>query len=193
MDIILASKSPRRKELLGEVFESFDIITADTDEELDPSVLPRDGVEILARRKGDAVYSMLLSENSSRAGDAVIISSDTLVALADTALGKPEDKEDAKRMLRSLSGKRHFVHTGIAVRRGDRAVSGVASTAVYFKELSDAEIEAYVESGDPMDKAGSYGIQSGAGVFVDRIEGDYDTVVGFSVKLLKKLLSELEV
>ena len=191
MDIILASKSPRRRELLSELAPSFEIITADTDEELDASVLPRDGVEILARRKGEAVYTVLKEENRARSERAVIISSDTLVALDDEALGKPEDESEAFRTLRALSGKRHFVHTGIAVRRGEQVVSGVASTAVYFKELTDEQIWAYVRTGDPMDKAGSYGIQSGAGVFVEKIEGDYDTVVGLSLRLLRELLAEL--
>ena len=191
MDIILASKSPRRRELLSELYDKFDIMSADADEDIS-GVAPSRSVEILAKRKGDALYDLLSASDPKRAEDAVIISSDTLVALDGVALGKPRDEADAVRMLRSLSGKRHFVHTGIAVRRGERSTSGVATTAVYFKELSDSEIELYVKSGDPMDKAGSYGIQSGAGVFVDHIEGDYDTVVGLSLALLRKLIKEVE-
>ena len=184
MRYILASKSPRRRELLSELVESFEIITAKVDETLPDSIHPRDGVEILAIRKGEVIAK----ENA----DAVVISSDTLVEIGGVALGKPKDKADAFSMLKLLSGQAHNVHTGVAVHYNGKCFSGVASTAVYFREMTDEEINAYIDSGDPMDKAGSYGIQSGGGKFVEKIDGDYDTVVGLSVTLTKKLIDEAE-
>ena len=123
--------------------------------------------------------------------DALVISSDTLVELDGVALGKPKDAADARDMLSSLSGRAHNVHTGIAVHYNGKCVARTASTAVYFRTLTDMEIEEYVNSGDPMDKAGAYGIQSGAGKFVEKIDGDYDTVVGLSTRLLRQLIEEV--
>ena len=182
MRYILASKSPRRRELLSELVENFEIITADVDESLPTDIHPGEGVEILAIRKGEAVAK----DNP----DALVISSDTLVELSGIPLGKPIDEDDAKRMLSDLSGRAHNVHTGVAVHFGGRVFSGVATTAVYFRDMSENEIDDYVASGDPMDKAGSYGIQSGGGKFVDKIDGDYDTVVGLSMNLVKKLIKD---
>ena len=182
MKYILASKSPRRRELLGEIIPCFDIITKEVDESLPEGIHPKDGVEILARQKGAAV--------AEEHPDALVISSDTLVELDGVPLGKPTCHEDAVRMLTDLSGRAHNVHTGVAVHYRGKAYSGVASTAVYFRKMSTREIEEYVDSGDPMDKAGSYGIQSGGGKFVDRIDGDYDTVVGLSVSLTQRLIDE---
>ena len=182
MRYILASKSPRRKELLSEIIPTFEIITGEADETLPDNVHPRDGVEILAIRKGEGVAR----DNP----DAVVISSDTLVELSGIPLGKPINQADAIRMLTDLSGRAHNVHTGVAVHYKGRVFSGVASTAVYFRNMTEDEIIYYVASGDPMDKAGSYGIQSGGGKFVEKIEGDYDTVVGLSLNLVKELLEE---
>ena len=152
MRYVLASRSPRRRELLGELVEKFDILTAETDETLPPNVHPRQGVVILAERKGAAVLPEV-------GEGALVISSDTLVELSGVPLGKPADRDDARRMLRALSGRTHNVHTGVAVHYLGRVFSGVDSTAVTFRELSDSEIEEYVMSGEPMDKAGAYGIQ----------------------------------
>ena len=182
MRYILASKSPRRRELLQEVINNFEIITHEVDETLPEGIHPREGVEILAIRKGEIV--------AKDAPEAIVISSDTLVELGGVALGKPTDEEDAYRMLRSLSGKAHNVHTGVAIHAGGKVFSGVASTAVHFREMTDEEIYAYIATGDPMDKAGAYGIQNGGGLFVTQYDGDYDTVVGLSVRLTKKLLDE---
>ena len=184
MRIILASKSPRRRELLREIVENFDIITKDVDETLPDGVHPREGVEILALRKGEAV--------AKEHPNALVISSDTLVELFGVPLGKPRDREDAIDMLTRLSGRAHNVHTGVAVHYQGKSYSGVASTAVYFRELCGEEITEYVDSGDPMDKAGAYGIQSGGGKFVEKTVGDFDTVVGLSVPLTKKLIYEAE-
>ena len=185
MKVILASASPRRRELIKALFSDFEVVVADIDESLDEKITPYDGVRMLAERKGRAVSDKLADD------DALIISSDTLVELEGVALGKPADEADAARMLRSLSGKSHFVRTGVAVRYGNMVKSGVASTEVVFKSLSDEEIAAYVKSGEPMDKAGSYGIQGAAGAFVERIDGDMDTVIGLSLALVKKLVDEL--
>ena len=183
MRVILASKSPRRKELLRELFDSFEIITAEVDETLPKSIHPKDGVEILAVRKGAPVAA----ENP----DALVISSDTLVELGGVPLGKPTDALDAKNMLRTLSGNTHRVHTGVAVHYKGRAVSGVDSTAVIFRTLSDVEIDEYIATGEPMDKAGAYGIQGKGGVFVSGYEGSFDTVVGLSVALTDRLCKEI--
>ena len=181
MKYILASKSPRRRELLGEIIKDFEIKTAEVDESLESNIHPRDGVEILAIRKGEVI-----ARDAGK--DALVISSDTLVEVDGIPLGKPIDEADAGAMLRSLSGRAHNVHTGVAVHFGGKCHSGVATTAVYFREISDEEIADYIASGDPMDKAGAYGIQSGGGKFVEKFEGDYDTVVGLSVALTKKLI-----
>lgn len=183
MKIILASKSPRRRELLGEIFEEFDIITAPTDETLPEGVALSRGVELLAVRKGEAVAESY--------PDAMVISSDTLVELDGEALGKPVDESDAYGMLSRLSGRAHNVHTGIAIHYKGKVYSGTDTTAVYFKELTDSQINEYIASGEPMDKAGSYGIQGLGGAFVEKYEGNYDTVVGLSTSLLRSLVEAI--
>ena len=187
MRVILASASPRRKELLGTVCESFEIIVSSADETVSADVHPKDSVRILAERKGRAVFDLL---NENQQADSVVISSDTLVELDGEPLGKPVSENDAYNMLRSLSGKRHNVHTGIAIHCGKSVYSATATTGVFFREMSDDEIYEYIKSGEPMDKAGSYGIQGLGGKFVDKIEGDFDTVVGFCIKLLLDLAKE---
>ena len=189
MKIILASASPRRKELLSSLTLDFEIITAPTDETLPEGVHPRDGVGILAERKGAATYEKMNNEACLEDG-TIIISADTLVEADGVALGKPEDETDAARMLRLLSGRWHNVHTGISVRNGSDIFTEVASTAVLFRELSDKQIWEYIKSGEPMDKAGSYGIQGLAGKFVERIDGEFDTVVGLSVKTTLNLMTK---
>lgn len=182
MRVILASKSPRRKALLGEIFKEFEIKVSEVDEELEEGVSVISGVEILSVRKGAAVAA----ENT----DALVISSDTLVERDGIALGKPIDESEAFEMLKSLSGRSHNVHTGVAVHYNGRVFSGVASSAVYFRTLTDSEILEYVESGAPMDKAGAYGIQGEAGKFVSHYEGDFDTIVGLSLRLTKELIEK---
>ena len=182
MRVILASKSPRRKELLGKLFDNFEIKVSEVNEELDEGIDVVSGVEILSVRKGAAV-----AEDNS---DALVISSDTLVELDGVPLGKPRDKDEAYKMLRSLSGRAHNVHTGVAVHYKGRVFSGVATSTVHFKNLSDKEISEYVESGESMDKAGAYGIQGGAGKFVSHYEGDFDNIVGLSLRLTGELIEE---
>lgn len=183
MKIILASKSPRRKELLGQICSDFEIITANADETLPKGFPSSRGVELLAVRKGAAVLSLVPS-------DALVISSDTLVEADDVPLGKPKDAEDAVKMLKFLSGRAHCVHTGVAVHYRGKAYSGVATTRVFFREMTDAEIREYVDGGEPLDKAGAYGIQGEGGKFVTHYEGDFDTVVGLSLSLTKQLITE---
>ena len=182
--IVLASGSPRRKELLGKIFDEFEVITSEVDETLGEGVKPIDGVEILAVRKGKAVADML-------DGECVVISSDTLVEIDDEPLGKPISREDAYRMLSRLSGNYHNVHTGIAVHYSGRVISGVASARVKFKPLSDDEIYAYIDGGEPMDKAGSYAIQGEGGKFIEGYDGDFDTIMGLSVSLTKELIDKI--
>ena len=179
MRIVLASKSPRRRELLGRIFDSFEIESREVDESLPEGVHPRDGVEILAVRKGGAVASYI--------PDALVISSDTLVELDGEPLGQPASREDAYKMLRKLSGKTHNVHTGVAVHYRGRVYSGVDSAAVTFRPLSDEEIYEYIDTGEPMDKAGAYGIQGLGGRLVHEFVGDFDTIVGLSLPLTRRL------
>ncbi len=181
MKIILASKSPRRRELLGKIYPEFDIISADADETLPKGMHPREGVRILAERKGRAILKDVPE-------DALVISSDTLVEADGVPFGKPEDEVDAHRMLKLLSGRDHFVHTGVAVHYLDKVYSGTDSTRVRFKPLSDEEIRSYIAGGEPMDKAGAYAIQGEGGKFVSEYEGAFDTVVGLSLELLKELV-----
>ena len=179
----MASKSPRRRELLREIFDEFDIIVSEVDEELGDEIKPEEGVRILAIRKGDAVAEKLPH-------DTMVISSDTLVELGGTALGKPGDFDDAVSMLRRLSEKTHNVHTGVAVHYMDKCFSGVATTSVHFRKIEDEELFEYVKSGEPMDKAGAYGIQGEGGKFVSGFDGDYDTVVGLSTRLTRELVNQ---
>ena len=181
MRIILASKSPRRRELLSAVTDNFEIITREVDESLAPEIHPKCGVELLAIRKGAAVADEV-------GADCLVISSDTLVELDGAPLGKPSDEGDAASILRSLSGRAHNVHTGIAVHYRGRVYSGVDSSTVYFKALDEGEILEYVASGEPMDKAGAYGIQGLGGRFVTHYDGNFDTIVGLSVSLTQVLI-----
>jgi septum formation protein len=185
MAYILASKSPRRHAYLTELGIPFTVLTRETDESLAEGITPRQGVEILARRKAEALTDAVAPTD-------VVIAADTLVELDGRALGKPIDEADAKAMLRRLSGSRHTVHTGVAVKKGDTLLSDGETTVIRFRPLSDGEIDAYIASGEPMDKAGAYGIQGGASAFVESIEGEFDNVVGLPCKTLVRLLREIE-
>ena len=182
MALILASQSPRRKELLGLFHIPFSVRVADIDETMDPSLLPFDEVARVSRLKAEAIQ---------RAPEDVVIAADTIVVCQDRVLGKPRDPEDAKAMLRLLSGRDHQVMTGMTVLRGETVLTCTEVTDIHFRELSEKEIEAYVASGEPMDKAGSYGIQSGAAVFAEKLVGDYYNVMGLPVCKLWQLLHTL--
>ena len=182
--IVLASGSPRRRELLGKLYDNFEVITSEVDETLGADVTPVHGVEILAVRKGRAVADSL-------DGECVVVSSDTLVEIDGEPLGKPVSREDAYRMLSRLSGNYHNVHTGIAVHHSGEVISGVASARVKFKPISDEEIYAYIDGGEPMDKAGAYAIQGEGGKFIEGYDGDFDTIMGLSVSLTKTLIDKI--
>lgn len=185
MKYILASKSPRRREILRNIGVDFEIITADTDESSDITD-PARLTEELSQRKGRAVAALLKSQGRL-SGEDVVISADTVVVCDGEILGKPHSEEDARRMLRMLSGRSHEVVSGLALLRNGKEFSAHSTTKVFFNELSDDEIEKYIKSGEPFDKAGGYAIQGLASLFVDRIEGCYFGVVGLSVNLLNKL------
>ena len=179
MNLILASQSPRRRELLGLFHIPFDIRVADIDEAMDPGKAPFDEVARVSRLKALAV---------SREAEDIVIAADTIVVCQDKVLGKPHSPEEAVQMLQLLSGRDHQVMTGLTVLRGDTAVTHTEVTDIHFRELTEAEIAAYVASGEPMDKAGSYGIQGGAALFCEKMVGDYYNVVGLPVCKLGQIL-----
>ena len=179
MQLILASQSPRRKELLGLMGHPFIIRVADIDESMDKTLAPYDEVARVSRLKALAV---------ERQEDDIVVAADTIVVVEGTVLGKPQDEEDAFRMLRSLSGRDHQVMTGMTVVRGEEAVTVTEVTDIHFRELSDTEIRAYIATGEPMDKAGAYGIQGGAALFATHLDGDYFNVMGLPVCRLSMIL-----
>ena len=181
MKLILASASPRRRELLGLFGIPFEIRAADIDETMDPNGSPFDEVGRVSRLKALA---------TERSGEDVVIAADTIVVCAGRVLGKPHDPQDAVEMLRLLSDRDHQVMTGVTVLKGDTAVTFTEVTDLHFRELTDREIARYVASGEPMDKAGSYGIQGGAALFCTGMKGDYYNVMGLPVCRLGQVLRE---
>ena len=187
MKLILASKSPRRRQILGEMGYTFEVLVAECDESYAHTLSPREGVELLAQRKGAAVadaYGLTQDVNS------VILSSDTLVDLDGVALGKPVDEEDAFRMLRSLSGNTHSVFTGVAVLGSEGLDLRSEESRVTFREMSDEEIRGYIATGEPMDKAGAYGVQGRGAVFVEHLDGDFFNVMGLPLCTLAQMLKQ---
>ena len=182
MQLILASASPRRKELLSLFHIPFIIRVADIDETMDPSKAPYDEVARVSRLKAEAV---------PREKDDIVIAADTIVVCEGKVLGKPRDKEEAVRMLTLLSGRDHQVMTGCTVLTGSGSRTFTEVTDLHFRPLSDAEIRRYVASGEPMDKAGAYGIQGGAALFCQRMVGDYYNVMGLPVCALYECLQDL--
>jgi septum formation protein len=180
--MILASASPRRQELLEAAGFELSIEPADIDETRAPNESPLELVERLATQKAHAS----LANHGSLAKGETLLAADTIVWTGNDVLGKPRDPDDARRMLRELSGRTHHVSTGVCLLVGTDGAEPIKhsfteTSAVTFRELSDAEIDEYVRTGEPMDKAGAYGIQGGAGRFVERLDGDYDNVVGLPV------------
>lgn len=179
--LILASKSPRRKELLSVITEDFVIKAADVDETLPEDISPKEAVEYLSKIKAQP----FANDNDT------VIGADTVVAIDDKILGKPKSSEDAFDMLKLLSGRCHSVFTGVTVIKADKIKTFSAETRVKFFELTDEEIEKYIATGEPFDKAGAYGIQGKGSMLVEKIDGDYFNVVGLPVNLLGRcLLSE---
>ena len=176
---VLASASPRRKELITNIFNEVSVKPARCDEALPGNIGARQAVEYLAEIKNKA--SAVLSHS-----DELIISADTVVAVNDEILGKPRDKDDARRMLSLLSGKVHQVYTGVTLSYKGNIFTFSEKTDVEFYDLTDEEIEEYINSSEPYDKAGAYGIQGKAGLLVKGINGDYYNVVGLPVARLKR-------
>ncbi len=180
--LILASKSPRRSDLLTKMGFSFTVHAPDVDENI--SGAPYDMVRLLAERKASAVSDLY--------DEGYIVAADTLVALSNQALGKPEDEADAYRMLSSLSGKNHQVYTGVCLMNAKTKafVSKTVRSDVYFKTLTPDEIKAYIETKEPMDKAGAYAIQGGAARFIEKYEGSYDNIVGFPTEEFRRMYDQ---
>ena len=181
MSLILASGSPRRKELLGLFRTPFEIRVADIDETMNPEKAPFDEVARVSRLKAQAV---------PRLPEDIIIAADTIVVCQGRVLGKPHSREEAVAMLQLLSGRDHQVMTGVTVLQGEKCETFTEVTDIHFRDLSDEEIEAYVATGEPMDKAGAYGIQGGAALFCSRMVGDYYNVMGLPVCRLGETLKK---
>ena len=179
MSLILASASPRRQELLKLFGIPFTVRVADIDETMDPASPAFDEVARLSREKALAV---------PREVEDVVIAADTIVVLGGRVLGKPRDAAQAEEMLSSLSGRDHQVMTGVTILKGEQAVTHTEVTDLHFRELSAGEIHRYVASGEPMDKAGAYGIQGGAALFCTSMSGDYYNVMGLPVCRLGQML-----
>ncbi len=178
--IILASKSPRRKELLSMMGLDFTVQTADIDETMDQRQTPAHEVAAVSARKAEKI--------AREQPDDVIVSADTIVVIDGKILGKPKDEQDAARMLGLLSGRTHTVYTGLTVHANGESKTQVVATDVTFRELTDAEIAAYIATKEPMDKAGAYGIQGYGSMFVSHLNGDYFCVMGLPVCTLAGML-----
>ncbi len=183
MKIVLASKSPRRSEILKNAGIDFTVRVADADETIPDGTKPQDAVVFLAARKAMAV---------ERAEDELVLGADTVVVLDNKVLGKPKDREDAYNMLRSLSGRVHSVFTGVCAIGNGVSITFAEETKVEFLPLTDKEIFNYIDSNEPYDKAGAYGIQGLASKFVRGIEGDYFNVVGLPIsRIYEKIFTKL--
>lgn len=186
MDIILASGSPRRKELLTQMGLTFQVVVSDADESIDKTLPPDEQVRILSQRKAQATAALVPT-------DALVIAADTIVALEGSVMGKPHSREEAIEMLTRLSGNTHTVYTGFTLRQGEHILTESEATDVTFRPLLDEEIAAYVDTGEPMDKAGAYGIQGIGSLLVSSIRGDYFNVMGLPVCRLGLALKEFGV
>jgi len=182
MHLILASQSPRRKALLELFRIPFSVCVADIDEHMDLEKNPYEEVGRVSREKAEAII---------RNPEDAVIAADTIVVCENQVLGKPKDAQDAYRILRLLSGREHQVMTGMTVLYKEKAVVCTEVTDVYFRDLSDKEVWDYIQTGEPMDKAGAYGIQGGAALFVEKISGDYYNVMGLPVCRLRQILKEI--
>lgn len=176
--LILASKSPRRRELLSLITTDFEIKSADVDETLPEGISPQEAVLHLSKIKAEPFIN----------GEDIVIGADTVVAVDGKILGKPADRQQAAEMLKSLSGKYHSVFTGVTVIKPEQSVTFSVETKVKFFDLSDDEIDSYVATGECDDKAGAYGIQGKGSLLVEKIDGDYFNVVGLPISKLNKYL-----
>ena len=186
--IILASQSPRRRQLLSQVgLTDFEIFIPQADESYNPDALPEEIVCSICRKKGQSAQEQLQDP------EALLIAADTMVFLDGLRLGKPRDEADAFAMLSALSGRTHHVCTGVTVCQGSRTETRSETTAVTFRPITEREIWSYIHTGDPMDKAGAYGVQGKAALFVSGIQGDYFNVMGLPLHLLGQMLAEFDV
>ena len=180
--IVLASGSPRRQELLRRIgVTAFDVVKPEADESCPAGLTAQETVAHIARAKAEAAKQLTAPED-------IVITADTMVFLDDERLGKPRDEADALRMLTELSGRHHTVCTGVTVRQGDKAIAFTTTTDVYFRAATEAELRAYIATGEPMDKAGAYGIQGVGSLLVERIDGDFFNVMGLPVMELSQAL-----
>ena len=183
--IILASGSPRRQELLGRMgIRDFVVSVPQVDEVCPEGLTPEETVCRISRQKSAAVQAE---------PDDIVITADTMVFLDGRRLGKPRDEEDALRMLSALQGRQHTVCTGVTVRQGDKVLTRAQSTQVWFREATTEELKNYIRSGEPMDKAGAYGVQGLGALLVERIDGDFFNVMGLPVLLLSRMLAQFGV
>ena len=182
--IVLASASPRRQELLQRMgITEFDIRVPETEESYPEGLSPRQIVEYISREKADAAVKLC-------GADEIVITADTMVFLDDARLGKPTDEADALRMLTALQGRHHTVCTGVTVRQGDHTVTESEETEVIFRPATQRELLAYIATGEPMDKAGAYGIQGKGSLLVEGIRGDFFNVMGLPLLRLSRMLEQ---
>ena len=186
--IILASKSPRRHEILTLAGLEHEIIVSDADESVPDTLTPAEAVKAISRKKADAVLSEV--DTAKYPEGFVIVAADTVVDVDGVIFGKPKGIADAERMLRPLSDRRHFVHTGVTVTDGVKTIATVETTAVIMREISENEIKGYAASSEPLDKAGAYAVQGKAGAFVKKLEGDYFNVMGLPLCRACEILKE---
>ena len=185
--IVLASGSPRRQELLNRIgITEFDIRVPESDETYPAGLTPAQVVECISRKKADAAAALCTP-------DEIVITADTMVFLDDQRLGKPVDEADALRMLTDLQGHHHTVCTGVTVRQGDKILTESESTEVYFRPATEEELLAYIATGEPMDKAGSYGVQGKGSLLVEKLNGDFFNVMGLPVLRLSRMLAQFGV
>ena len=185
--IVLASGSPRRQELLARIgITDFDIRVPEAEESYPAGLTPQQIVEYISREKADAAAKLCTP-------DEIVITADTMVFLDDQRLGKPADEADALRMLTVLQGRHHTVCTGVTVRQGDRSLTESETTEVYFRPAAEAELRAYIATGEPMDKAGSYGVQGKGALLVEKLNGDFFNVMGLPVLRLSRMLEQFGV
>ena len=185
--IVLASKSPRRQELLrGIGITEFDIRVPEADESYPAGLTAQQIVAHISRVKAEAAAALCTD-------DEIVITADTMVFLDDQRLGKPADEADALRMLTALQGRHHTVCTGVTVRQGGRSITEVETTDVYFRPAAEAELLGYIATGEPMDKAGAYGIQGKGSLLVEKIHGDYFNVMGLPILRLSRMLGRFGV
>lgn len=190
MKIILASKSPRRKELLSMITNNFEVIVSNVEERVNYELVPSEIVKELALQKAEKVF-----EDTKNLGDRIVIGSDTMVVKDNKIYGKPKNHDDAMSMLKELKNAKHEVNTGLAIiaeKDGKLTkITDVSIASVYFSDITDEELEEWISTGEPFDKAGGYAVQGKFGVFIEKIEGDYYTVVGLPIRKVYTAIKEI--